>query len=102
MRFIFEREDVTLHAAQIREIFGFPESSMKIHSMSYGTSDPPRHPHGRVAPATTHVATLFRPSFTDGSERSPVDFTPAAKFLYELMMCTLLSRMGYREATTHI
>jgi hypothetical protein len=34
--------------------------------------------------------------------RSPVDFTPATKFLYELMRHTLLPRMGYREATTHI
>jgi hypothetical protein len=65
-------------------------------------SDPPRHPHGGVAPATTHVAALFRPPFIDGSRRSPADFTPAVKFLYELMRQTLLPRMGYREATTHI
>jgi hypothetical protein len=36
------------------------------------------------------------------SQRSPVDFTPATKFLYELMRRTLLPRMGYKEATTHI
>jgi hypothetical protein len=102
MRFRFEREDVTLHASQIRQLFGFTESSTHFHSLCYGTSDPPRHPHGGVAPATAHVAALFRLPFTDGSRRSPVDFTPAAKYLYQLMRQTLLPRMGYREATTHI
>jgi hypothetical protein len=70
--------------------------------LCYGTSDPPRRSHGGVAPATAHVAALFRPPFTDGSRRSPADFTPVAKFLYELMRRTLLPKMGYREATTHI
>jgi hypothetical protein len=93
---------VTLHETQIRELFGFPKSSTRLHSLCYGTSDPPHRPHSRVAPATAHVAALFRPSFTDGLQCSPADFTPAAKFLYELMRHTLLSRMGYREATTHI
>jgi hypothetical protein len=55
-----------------------------------------------VAPGTAHVATLFRPPFSDGSRRSPADFTTAAKYLYELIRRTLLSRMGYKEATTHI
>jgi hypothetical protein len=55
-----------------------------------------------VAPGTAHVAALFRPPFSDGSRRSPTDFTTAAKFLYELIRRTLLPRMGYREATTHI
>jgi hypothetical protein len=82
--------------------FRFLESTTRLHSLCYGTSDPPRRPHGGVAPATAHVAALFRPPFTDGSQRSPADFTPAAKFLYELMRRTLLPRMGYREATTHI
>jgi hypothetical protein len=56
LRYRFEREDVILHATQIRELFGFPESSTRLHSLCYGMSDPPRHPHGGVAPATTHVA----------------------------------------------
>jgi hypothetical protein len=102
MRFRFEREDVTIHASQIRQLFGFHESSTHLHSLCYGTSDPPRRPHGGVAPGTAHVAALFRPPFSDGSRRSPADFTTAAKFLYQLMRRTLLSRMGYREATTHI
>jgi hypothetical protein len=51
---------------------------------------------------TTHVAALFRPPFSDGSRRSPADFTTAAKYLFELIRQTLLPRMGYREATTHI
>jgi hypothetical protein len=101
-RFYFEHEDVMLHATQIRELFGFPESLTRLHSLCYDTSDPPRRPHGGVAPATAHVAALFRPPFTDGSWCSLADFTPAAKFLYELMRWTLLPRMGYREATTHI
>jgi hypothetical protein len=100
MRFRFEREDVTLHATQIRELFGFPKSSTRLHILCYGTSDPPRRPHGGVTPATAHVAALFRPPFTDGSRHSATDFTPAAKFFYELMRRTLLPRMGYREATT--
>jgi hypothetical protein len=93
---------VTLHATQIRELFGFPESSMRFHNLCYGMSDRPHRPHGGVDHATTQVAALFRPSFTDGSRHSLVDFTPTAKFLYELMRHTLLPRMGYREATTHI
>jgi hypothetical protein len=40
MRFRFEREDVTIHASQIRQVFGFHESSTRLHSMCYGTSDP--------------------------------------------------------------
>jgi hypothetical protein len=102
MRFRFEREDVTITAHQIRQLFGFHESSTRLHSLCYGTSDPPRRPHGGVAPGTAHVAALFRPPFSDGSRRSLVDFTTAAKFLFQLMIQTLLPRMGYREATTHI
>jgi hypothetical protein len=67
LRFRFEREDVTLHATQIRQLFGFPESTTRLHSLCYGTSDPPCRPHNGVAPATAHVAALFRPPFTDGS-----------------------------------
>jgi hypothetical protein len=70
--------------------------------MCYGTSDPPRSPHGGVAPCIAHAAALFRPPFKDRSRCSPTNFTPAAKFLSELMRRTLLPRMGYREATTHI
>jgi hypothetical protein len=44
MRFRFQREDVTIHAIQIRQLFGFNESSTRLHSLCYGTSDPPRHP----------------------------------------------------------
>jgi hypothetical protein len=102
LRFRFEREDMTLHATQIRELFGFPESSMRLHSLCYGTSNPPHHPHDGVAPATAHVAALFRPPFTDGSRRSPSNFTPATKFLYELMRRTLLPMMGYRECMKRV
>jgi hypothetical protein len=102
MRFRFEREDVTIHASQISQLFGFNESSTRLHSMCYGTSDPSRRPHCGVSPGTTHVAALFRLPFSDGSRRSPADFTTAARFLYQLMRRTLLPRMGYREAATHI
>jgi hypothetical protein len=102
MRFRFEQEDVTIHASQIRQLFGFIESSTRLHILCYGTSDPPQRPHGGVAPATAHIVALFRPPFTDGSRRSPADFTPAAKYLFQLMRRMLLPRMGYREATTHI
>jgi hypothetical protein len=102
MRFRFEREDVTITASQIRQLFGFPESTTRLHSLCYGTSDPPRRPHGGVAPGTAHVAALFRPPFSDGSRRSPADFTTGAKYLFEFIRRTLLPRMGYREATTHI
>jgi hypothetical protein len=102
MRFYFEREDVTIHASQIRQLFGFPESSTRLHSLCYGTSDRPRRPHGGVAPATAHVMALFRPAFIDGSRRSPADFIPVAKYLYQIMRRTLLPWMGYREANTHI
>jgi hypothetical protein len=70
--------------------------------MCYGTLDPPHHPYDGVAPGTAHVVALFRPLFTDGSRRSLADFILAVKFLYKLMRHTLLLRMGYREATTHI
>jgi hypothetical protein len=102
MRFCFEREDVILHANQIHQLFGFNESSTRLHSLCYGTSDPPRRPHGGVPPATSHVAALFRPPFSDGLRHSPADFTTAAKYLYQLMRRTLLPWMGYREAATHI
>jgi hypothetical protein len=102
MRFRFEREDVIIHASQIRQLFGFHESSTRLHSLCYGTSDPPRRPHGGVAPGIAHVAALFRPPFSDGSRHSRADFTTVAKFLYQLMRRTLLPWMGYREATTHI
>jgi hypothetical protein len=59
MRSRFEREDVTIHASQIRWLFRFPESLTRLHSLCHGTSDPPRRPHGGVALATAHVATLF-------------------------------------------
>jgi hypothetical protein len=97
MRFRFEQEDVTLHASQIRQLFGFNESLTRLHSLCYGTSDPPRRPHGGVAPATAHVVALSRPPFSDGSRRSPEDFTTAAKYLYQLMRRTLLWRMSYKE-----
>jgi hypothetical protein len=74
----------------------------RLHSLCYGTSDPPRRPHGGVAAGTAHVAALFRPPFLEGSQCSLIDFTTAAKFLYQLMRRTLLPRMGYREAATHI
>jgi hypothetical protein len=93
MRFCFEREDVTIHASQIRQLFGFHESSTRLHSLCYGTSDPPRRPHGGVAPGTAHVTALFRPPFSDGSRRSLADFTTTIKFLYQPMRRTLLSWM---------
>jgi hypothetical protein len=102
MRFRFEREDVTIHASQIHQLYGFPESLTRLHSLCYGTSDPPRRPHSGVAPATAHVAALFNPPFIDGSRRSPADFTSTTKYLYQVMRWTLLPRMGYREANTHI
>jgi hypothetical protein len=102
MRFRFEREDVTIHASQIHRLFGFLESSIHLHSLCYGTSDPRRRPHDGVAPGTAHVAALFRLPFSDGSRRSPADFTIASKFLYQLMRRTLLPWMGYMEAATHI
>jgi hypothetical protein len=52
LRFRFKCKDVTLHAAQIKELFEFPESSTRLHSLCYGTSYPPRRPHGGVAPRT--------------------------------------------------
>jgi hypothetical protein len=63
MRFCFEREDVTILASQIRQLFGFPESSTRLHSLCYGTSDPPRRPHGGVAPVIAHIVALFRSPF---------------------------------------
>jgi hypothetical protein len=102
MRFRFEQEDVTIHASQIRQLFGFNESSTRLHSLCYGTSDPPRRPHDRVAPGTAHVVALFQPPFSDGSRHSPADFTTAAKFLYQHLRWTLLPQMGYMEVATHI
>jgi hypothetical protein len=97
MRFRFEREDVTIHDSLIRQLFGFNESSTRLHSLCYGSSDSPLRPHGGVAPGTAQVAALFRPPFSDGSQRSPADFTTAAKFLYQLMRRTLLPRMVTRR-----
>jgi hypothetical protein len=102
MRFRFECEDVTIHIAHIRELFGFPQSTTRLHSLCYGISDPPCRPHDGVSPTIAYIATLFRPPFTNGSRRSLADFTTTTKFLYELMRRTFLPHMGYREATTHI
>jgi hypothetical protein len=33
LRFCFEHEDVTLHATQIRELFGFPQSMTRLHNL---------------------------------------------------------------------
>jgi hypothetical protein len=68
MRFRFKREDVTITASQIRQLFGFPELSTRLHSLCYDTSDPPHRPHGGVAPGTAHVASLFHPPFSDGRD----------------------------------
>jgi hypothetical protein len=71
MRFRFEREDVTITASQIRQLFGFPESTTRLHSLCYDTSDPPRCPHGGVAPDSSRRGsvppTLLRwvATFTD-------------------------------------
>jgi hypothetical protein len=62
MRFRFEREDVTITASQIRQLSGFPESSTRLHSLCCGTSDPPRRPHGGVAPGIAHVAGSVPPA----------------------------------------
>jgi hypothetical protein len=68
MRFRFEREDVTITASQIRQLFGFPESTTRLHSLCYGTSDPPRRPHGGVAPALLRWVATFTGRFYYSSQ----------------------------------
>jgi hypothetical protein len=60
MRFRFEREDVTLHASQIHQLFGFTESSTHLHSLSYGTSDPPRRSCSIYSSRRGPVLTTFQ------------------------------------------
>lgn len=101
-RFKFEGWDMTLQASQIREFFGLPESTTRIHIMCYGLVDPPRCPHDGVAPLIAHILALFHLPFSDGLRRSPHDFTTVARVLQALMRHTLLPMTGYKETLTHL
>jgi hypothetical protein len=74
-----------LRDSQIIELFGLLQSSTRIHSLCYGSVDPPRRPHSGIAPPMAHVLALFRPPFTDRLRRSPTNFTIVAQVLQDLM-----------------
>ena len=75
---------------------------MRLHSLCYGTIDPPRCPHGGTQPPVAHVAAIFCPPFDEGSRRSPRDMTRLAQVLEIAMRKTLLPQVGFREALTHL
>ena len=66
---------------------------MRLHSLCYGTVDPPQCPHGGTQPPAAHVAAIFRSSF---------DMTRLAQTLETAMRKTLLPRVGFRESLTHL
>nr|AGT15933.1 hypothetical protein SHCRBa_010_J05_R_20 [Saccharum hybrid cultivar R570] len=102
IQFMFRGEVYKLLTREIRETFGFVQSETRIHSLCYGTTDPPRRSHGGVCPPATHVAALFRPPFGPESRRTPDDLTPVGRVLNAAMRRTLLPRVGFREALTNM
>lgn len=99
---MFESSQHRIYTQEIRQLYGFPESPVRLHSMCYGSADPPRCPHDRVTPPTTHVTAIFRPPFNEGSRRSLSDLTHVATVLEAAMRRTLLPRVGFREALTNL
>ena len=48
IQFRFEGETYRILASKIRELYGFPETPVRLHSLCYGAADPPQHPHIRT------------------------------------------------------
>ena len=48
IQFCFEGETYRIIASKIRELYGFPETPVRLHSLFYGAADPPRCPHIRM------------------------------------------------------
>ena len=102
MQFRFEGDIYRIFASEIRQLYGFLETLVRLHSLCYGVANPPRCPHGGMQPSTSHVAALFHPSFDEGSQRSPRDMTRLTQVLEGAMRRTLLPWVGFREALTHL
>ena len=102
IQFRFEGETYRILAFEIRQLYGFLETLVRLHSLCYGTADPPRRPHDGTHPSAAHVATIFCPPFDEGSRRSPRDMTRLAQVLEIAMRKILLPRVGFREALTHL
>ena len=88
--------------SEIRQLYEFPETLVRLHSLCYGIANPPRCPHGGTQPSAAHVAAIFHPQFDKGSRRSPRDMTRLAWVLETAMMKTLLPWVGFREDLTHL
>ena len=93
IQFRFDGETYRILASKIKQLYGFLETPMRLHSLCYGTVDPPQCPHGGTQPPAAHVAAIFRSSF---------DMTRLAQTLETAMRKTLLPRLGFREALTHL
>ena len=48
IQFHFEGETYRILAFEIRELYSFPETPVRLHSLCYGAADPPRCPHIRM------------------------------------------------------
>jgi hypothetical protein len=102
IQFRFESDTHRIFASEIRQLYGFPKTPVRLHSLCYGAADPPRCPHGGTQPPASHVAAIFHPLFDEGSRWSLRDMTHLAQALEAVMRKTLLPRVGFREALTHL
>ena len=101
IHFAFRGHDYSLQSTRVREILRILESSIRLHEVCYGQTEPPRCPHGSLVPPIDLVRPCFTEPFNEGSSRTPRDLTPIARLL-DAIMRTLLPRMGYREGLTRI
>jgi hypothetical protein len=67
IQFRFEGETYKILASEIKQLYRFLETPVRLHSLCYGAADPPRCPHGGTQPPAAHMAAIFRPSFDEGS-----------------------------------
>ena len=75
IQFWFKGDTLRIFTSEIRQLYGFLETLVRLHSLLYGAADPPRCPHGGTQPLVAHIAALFCPPFDEGSRWSPWDMT---------------------------
>ena len=78
IQFRFEGDTHKIFTSEIRKLYGFPETLVRLYSLCYGAANPPRCPHGATQPPASHVAVTFHPPFDEGSKQSPWDMTHLA------------------------
>ena len=102
IQFRFEGETYRILPLEIKNLYGFPKTLVRLHSLCYGAADPPRCPHGGPQPPASYVVSIFCLPFDEGSRRRPRYMTHLAQVLETAIRKTLLPRVGFREALTHL